>query len=146
VSLLGAQGTLDLDAASADVDLDDLLPESARRAYDVRPSCHELLDAGTALELHAGWAPNVTTTLGRLGGRTVGVLANNPLRLGGCLDSAVGGEGGAVRADVRRVRRAAGSCWSTCPATCPVSARSGTASYAAARSCCTRSPRPWCRG
>ena len=33
------------------------------------------------LELHAGWAPHVVTTLGRLGGRTVGVVANNPLRL-----------------------------------------------------------------
>ena len=33
------------------------------------------------------WAPNIVTTLGRLGGRTVGVIANNPLRLGGCLDS-----------------------------------------------------------
>ena len=42
----------------------------------------------TSLELHPKWAPNVTTTLGRLGGRTVGVIANNPMRLGGCLDSA----------------------------------------------------------
>jgi acetyl-CoA/propionyl-CoA carboxylase carboxyl transferase subunit len=39
-------------------------------------------------ELHPKWAPNIVTTLGRLGGRTVGVVANNPLRLGGCLDSA----------------------------------------------------------
>ncbi len=39
-------------------------------------------------ELHAKWAPNVVTALGRLAGRTVGVVANNPLRLGGCLDSA----------------------------------------------------------
>ena len=87
VTLLGSQGSLDLAACSSDVELDDLLPESARRAYDVRPVVSRLLDAGSALELHAGWAPNVTTTLGRLGGRTVGVLANNPLRLGGCLDT-----------------------------------------------------------
>ena len=46
-----------------------------------------VLDEGTTVELHARWAPNVTTALGRLGGRTVGVVANNPLRLGGCLDS-----------------------------------------------------------
>ena len=87
VSLLGDQGSLDLAAASADVELDDLLPESARRAYDVRPVVSRLLDPGTALELHEAWAANITTTLGRLGGRTVGVLANNPLRLGGCLDT-----------------------------------------------------------
>jgi acetyl-CoA/propionyl-CoA carboxylase carboxyl transferase subunit len=40
------------------------------------------------VELHAKWAPNVVTTLGRFAGRTVGVIANNPLRLGGCLDAA----------------------------------------------------------
>ena len=40
------------------------------------------------MELHAKWAPNVVTTLGRFAGRTVGVIANNPLRLGGCLDAA----------------------------------------------------------
>src|SRR5204862_387521 len=45
-------------------------------------------DDDTSLELHPKWAPNVSTTLGRLGDRTVGVIANNPLRLGGCLDSA----------------------------------------------------------
>ncbi|HEX8001815.1 MAG TPA: carboxyl transferase domain-containing protein [Mycobacteriales bacterium] len=86
VELLAVQGRVDLDGVG-DVEVDDLLPESARRAYDVRPLVARLLDPVTALELHAGWAPNVTTTLGRLGGRTVGVLANNPLRLGGCLDT-----------------------------------------------------------
>jgi len=45
-----------------------------------------LLD-GPGIELHPRWAPNVVTLLGRLAGRTVGVIANNPLRLGGCLDS-----------------------------------------------------------
>jgi acetyl-CoA/propionyl-CoA carboxylase carboxyl transferase subunit len=43
---------------------------------------------GPGLELHPRFAPNIVTTLGRLAGRTVGVIANNPLRLGGCLDSA----------------------------------------------------------
>jgi acetyl-CoA/propionyl-CoA carboxylase carboxyl transferase subunit len=85
-ALLGAQGTLAVDDVQ-DRDLGALLPESARRAYDVHPLVADLLDAGSALELHARWAPNITTTLGRLGGRTVGVVANNPLRLGGCLDS-----------------------------------------------------------
>jgi acetyl-CoA/propionyl-CoA carboxylase carboxyl transferase subunit len=71
-----------------DRDLAALLPESAKRAYDVHPIVEGLLDESTDLELHPKWAPNVTTTLGRLGGRTVGVIANNPMRLGGCLDSA----------------------------------------------------------
>src|SRR6059036_4135328 len=45
-----------------------------------------LLD-GPGIELHPRWAPNIVTHLGRLAGRTVGVIANNPLRLGGCLDA-----------------------------------------------------------
>jgi acetyl-CoA/propionyl-CoA carboxylase carboxyl transferase subunit len=84
--LLGAQGQLE-QSAVRDVDLAQTLPDSFKRAYDVHPLVHELLDADTTVELHARWAPNIVTALGRLGGRTVGVIANNPLRLGGCLDS-----------------------------------------------------------
>jgi acetyl-CoA/propionyl-CoA carboxylase carboxyl transferase subunit len=74
-------------AAEADeTDLGALLPESARRAYDVHPLITGLLD-DPGIELHPRWAPNVVTTLGQLAGRTVGVIANNPLRLGGCLDA-----------------------------------------------------------
>jgi acetyl-CoA/propionyl-CoA carboxylase carboxyl transferase subunit len=86
-SLLGDQRTLDVHSVQ-DVDLAASLPESMRRAYDVHPLVADVLDEGTGIELHARWAPNITTTLGRFGGRTVGVVANNPLRLGGCLDSA----------------------------------------------------------
>jgi acetyl-CoA/propionyl-CoA carboxylase carboxyl transferase subunit len=85
VDLFAAQGGVAKDVA--DVDLAALLPESPRRAYDVHPLIKGLLDEGTWIELHARWAPNITTGWGRLGGRTVGVIANNPLRLGGCLDS-----------------------------------------------------------
>jgi acetyl-CoA/propionyl-CoA carboxylase carboxyl transferase subunit len=74
-------------APAADRDLAALLPESPRRAYDVHPLVDGVLDE-PGLELHARWAPNLVTSLGRLGGGTVGVLANNPLRLGGCLDAA----------------------------------------------------------
>lgn len=85
-ALLGAQSSIRLDDVT-DRDLGALLPDSAKRAYDVHPLVDSLLDEGTTLELHARWAPNIVTALGRLGGRTVGVVANNPLRLGGCLDS-----------------------------------------------------------
>ncbi|TDE13563.1 acyl-CoA carboxylase subunit beta [Jiangella asiatica] len=83
-SLLADQGEL---GPVEDVDLGAHLPESPKRAYDVHPIVTDLLDAGDRVELHPRWAPNITTTLGRFGGRTVGVIANNPLRLGGCLDS-----------------------------------------------------------
>jgi acetyl-CoA/propionyl-CoA carboxylase carboxyl transferase subunit len=85
--LLAQQGSFDRSAIGPDVDLSALLPENPKRAYDVHPLIDGLLDDGTFLELHAKWAPNIATGFGRLTGRTVGVIANNPLRLGGCLDS-----------------------------------------------------------
>ena len=99
--LLGDQRAIDLttgDLTTGDLDPGDalgdqagadlaaLLPESRRRAYDVHPLLAGLLDA-PGIELHPRWAPNVVTMLGRLTGRSVGVIANNPLRLGGCLDA-----------------------------------------------------------
>ncbi|MGI5274641.1 acyl-CoA carboxylase subunit beta [Nonomuraea sp. CA-218870] len=83
--LLGHQGRV-RPTAVAEVDFSALLPESARRAYDVKPLVNDLLDE-PGIELHPKWAPNIVTSLGRLGGRTVGVIANNPMRLGGCLDA-----------------------------------------------------------
>lgn len=87
VDLLTAQGSLAPAADEPDVDLEALLPEQPQRAYDVKPLISAVLDE-PGLELHPRFAPNVVTTLGRLAGRTVGVIANNPIRLGGCLDSA----------------------------------------------------------
>ncbi|HSV67528.1 MAG TPA: carboxyl transferase domain-containing protein [Mycobacteriales bacterium] len=84
--LLARPGRFDLVAAGEGEDPARLLPDSAKRAYDVLPLVADLLDA-PPIELHARWAPNVVTALGRLAGRTVGVIANNPVRLGGCLDS-----------------------------------------------------------
>ncbi|HET7312158.1 MAG TPA: carboxyl transferase domain-containing protein [Mycobacteriales bacterium] len=84
VELLGAPRRVHRAGGGA---MSRLMPESPRRAYDVRPLVAELLDERTAVELHPRWATSVTTTLGRLGGGTVGVIANNPMHLGGCLDA-----------------------------------------------------------
>ncbi|MEU6730020.1 carboxyl transferase domain-containing protein [Nonomuraea wenchangensis] len=84
-TLLGHQGRVRAGEIE-EVDFSTLLPESARRAYDVKPLVNGLLDE-PGIELHPKWAPNIVTSLGRLGGRTVGVIANNPMRLGGCLDA-----------------------------------------------------------
>ncbi len=91
VTFFTRPGRLALDSLTQEHDLRALLPESPRRAYDVRPLVRAILDdegesAGFD-ELQARWAPNVVTGLGRLAGRTVGVVANNPIRKGGCLDS-----------------------------------------------------------
>jgi acetyl-CoA/propionyl-CoA carboxylase carboxyl transferase subunit len=87
VTLLSEQGKVSPESVSGR-DLSGILPESARRAYDVHALVSRLLDDGSSIELHPRWAPNVVTTLGRFAGRTVGVVANNPMRLGGCLDAA----------------------------------------------------------
>jgi acetyl-CoA/propionyl-CoA carboxylase carboxyl transferase subunit len=60
------------------------VPDSPRQAYDVLPVVGAILD-GPPVELQAAWAPTVVTALGRLAGRTVGVVANQPYRLAGCL-------------------------------------------------------------
>jgi acetyl-CoA/propionyl-CoA carboxylase carboxyl transferase subunit len=93
-------GVFTAQAAGAGQDLRALLPDRPRRAYDVRPVIWAVLDpddagggdaagetSGGFAELQPHWAPNVVVGLGRLCGRTIGVIANNPLRKGGCLDS-----------------------------------------------------------
>jgi acetyl-CoA/propionyl-CoA carboxylase carboxyl transferase subunit len=84
-ALFSDQGKIAEDAEERD--LSGLLPDSPRRAYDVHALTDKLLDT-PGVELHPRWAPNIVTILGRLAGRTVGVVASNPMRLGGCLDAA----------------------------------------------------------
>src|SRR5436190_2638824 len=84
-AMLSDQGKIAEDAEERD--LSGPLPDSARRAYDVHLLTGKLLDT-PGVELHPRWAPNIVTILGRLAGRTVGVVASNPMRLGGCLDAA----------------------------------------------------------
>ena len=92
VTFFARPGALEVDRLDGHEDLRALLPESSRRAYDVRPLIRAILDPGTDnsggfQELQPYWARNMVTGLGRLAGRTLGVLANNPIRKGGCLDS-----------------------------------------------------------
>jgi acetyl-CoA/propionyl-CoA carboxylase carboxyl transferase subunit len=86
-ALLSDHGKLDADGVPDSPELAALLPEQSNRAYNMLPVVRHVLDPDTMVELHARWAPNIVTALGRLAGRTVGVLANNPMRLGGCLDA-----------------------------------------------------------
>jgi acetyl-CoA/propionyl-CoA carboxylase carboxyl transferase subunit len=67
-----------------------LVPSDPRHSYDVRPVVQAILDPGSYLELHREWACSAVTMLGRLGGRAVGVVANDPQTLAGCLDAATG--------------------------------------------------------
>ncbi|WP_250282493.1 MULTISPECIES: carboxyl transferase domain-containing protein [unclassified Frankia] len=87
----GTVGTAEVGASDAGEDLRALLPDRPRRAYDVRPLVRRLVDddpTGDGFEeLQPRWAPNIVVGLGRLYGHSVGVIANNPLCKGGCLDS-----------------------------------------------------------
>jgi acetyl-CoA/propionyl-CoA carboxylase carboxyl transferase subunit len=93
VTFFTRPGFLDVDRLSDEEDLRALLPAESRRAYDVRPLVRAILDpdiyhdGGGFDELQARWAPNMVVGLGRLAGRTIGVVANNPIRMAGCLDS-----------------------------------------------------------
>jgi acetyl-CoA carboxylase carboxyltransferase component/biotin carboxyl carrier protein len=66
--------------------LRQLIPENRVRAYDVRPVIEALCDTGSVLELRAGFGTGILTALVRIGGHPVGLLANNPLHLGGAID------------------------------------------------------------
>jgi acetyl-CoA/propionyl-CoA carboxylase carboxyl transferase subunit len=87
VSLFADQGHFRTDVA--EIDLSQLVPPISKRTYDVVPLIDAILDLdGEKLELLPMWAENMSTVLGRLGGRTVGVIANNPSHIGGVLDAA----------------------------------------------------------
>jgi len=73
---------------SCDVDIDRLVPADGRVAYDVLEVVEALADADSVLELRPSAAPNVVTSLARIGGHPLGVVANQPLHLAGALDSA----------------------------------------------------------
>lgn len=70
--------------------LSRLVPENPRRAYDVRKVIDGIVDVGTVQELRRGFGRAVVTALARLGGRTVGVVANQPMFMAGAIDSEAG--------------------------------------------------------
>ncbi|MEX2196175.1 MAG: carboxyl transferase domain-containing protein [Thermoleophilaceae bacterium] len=69
------------------------VPAQSRRVYDVRDVARRLTDAGRLLELAPRWAPNLVTALARIDGSPVGVIANQPRRLGGTIDCAAAEKG-----------------------------------------------------
>jgi acetyl-CoA carboxylase carboxyltransferase component len=67
--------------------LRDLVPEQRKRRFEVRTVIEELFDQGSVLELRGGWGPGMVTALARLGGRPLGVIANDASHLGGAIDA-----------------------------------------------------------
>ena len=79
------QGIQD-DALRQDQELDTIVPESPNRPYDMKEVIRHIVDDGQFLEVHEQWATNVLVGFVRLGGRPVGIVANQPLSLAGVLD------------------------------------------------------------
>jgi acetyl-CoA carboxylase carboxyltransferase component len=67
--------------------LRDVVPENRLRSYDVRRGLHLLADDGSVLELRTSFGPGMVTALVRIEGRAVGVVANDPMHLGGAIDA-----------------------------------------------------------
>jgi acetyl-CoA carboxylase carboxyltransferase component len=63
------------------------VPDDPRRVYDVRGPLSAVVDGGDLLELSPDWARNIVTALARIDGRAVGLVANQPRRLGGVIDA-----------------------------------------------------------
>ena len=67
-------------------DLYDIVPANPRQAYDVRKVIASIVDDGEFFPIKPEWARNLVTGLARLDGRPAGIVANQPLMLGGALD------------------------------------------------------------
>jgi propionyl-CoA carboxylase beta chain len=72
--------------AAGSRDLDRFIPEEPDKSYDMAELIRAVADAGEFLEVHAGFARNLIVGFIRLAGRSVGVVANQPMHLAGVLD------------------------------------------------------------
>ena len=69
-----------------DYSLDTLVPANANQPYDMKELIHKVVDDGDFFELQADYAKNILIGFGRMEGAPVGIVANQPLVLAGCLD------------------------------------------------------------
>jgi propionyl-CoA carboxylase beta chain len=69
-----------------DLELDSIIPDSPNQPYDIREVVNRVLDDGEFLEVHELFAPNIVVGFGRVEGKSVGVVANQPTQFAGCLD------------------------------------------------------------
>src|SRR5215469_1527850 len=74
------------DPSRREEELAKIIPVESRVAYDVREVIYRIVDHGNFFELKKEFAPNLVIGLARLDGRTMGIVANNPKHLAGCLD------------------------------------------------------------
>ena len=73
-------------AGRVDDSLNDIIPDSPNKAYDMYQVIGSIVDNGRFLEVHKSWAKNIIVGFARMNGRSVGVVANQPKILAGVLD------------------------------------------------------------
>jgi propionyl-CoA carboxylase beta chain len=73
-------------AARAEPSLDTLIPANPNKPYDIKELITKVVDEGDFFELQPGYAANIVTGFARMEGSTVGIVANQPMVLAGCLD------------------------------------------------------------
>ena len=66
--------------------LDTIIPDSPNKSYDIKDVIRSIVDKGEFFEPHEHFARNIVTCFARLNGRSVGIIANQPKELAGCLD------------------------------------------------------------
>lgn len=66
--------------------LDGMMPETSNIPYDMHEVIDEIIDPDTFMEVHKEYAENIVVGFGRLGGESIGIIANQPMVLAGCLD------------------------------------------------------------
>lgn len=66
--------------------LNSILPENSMQPYDIKEVIGEVADANSFYEVQKDYAENIIVGFARLGGRSIGIVANNPMVLAGCLD------------------------------------------------------------
>ena len=69
-----------------DYSLNEIIPDSLNKAYDMHQVINTIVDDGEFLEIHRDWAKNIIIGFAHLGGKSVGIVANQPKELAGCLD------------------------------------------------------------
>ncbi len=74
------------DPARLEMRLDTLIPDSATKPYDMKELIHALADESDFFEIQEAFAKNIITGFIRMDGQTIGVVANQPMVLAGCLD------------------------------------------------------------
>ena len=130
-------------ASRDDPSLDTLVPDNPNKPYDIKELILKVVDEADFFELQADYAKNIVIGFGRMAGQVVGIVANQPLVLAGCLD---------IRSSIKAARfvrfcDAFGIRWSPssmCRGSCRALPRSMAASSSTAQSCSTPMPSARC--